>query len=255
LLYVDGQVADENVTGPFDTFTWDLSGYTTSGQHLLQVEAVDSLGLSKTSVGVPVTVTVIQPPSGWQGWLSRNAIWVIGGTTLAAGTILALVIILGGQRRRAVKASPRSSKDKSDLLTQPVVQRVERRPSQPPRVRQKAALASLVRLNDEGQPVTAAPIPLSGEITFGNDPTKANIILDDPSVAPLHARIKQSEDGLFYIRDEKSVAGTWVNFESLKDAPRLLEHGDFLHFGRLSYRFILNHPPQRRAPRISSHKP
>ena len=54
-LFVDGQKVAENTAEPFNHFTWDLSGYATSGQHILSVEAVDSLGLSKISLGVPVT--------------------------------------------------------------------------------------------------------------------------------------------------------------------------------------------------------
>jgi hypothetical protein len=46
-LYVDGQVVAENKTEPFDTFTWDLSGYTQSGEHKIVVEAVDDLNLSR----------------------------------------------------------------------------------------------------------------------------------------------------------------------------------------------------------------
>ncbi len=51
VLYVDGVQVGENTTEPFDQFTWDLSGYTTSGQHMLTVEAVDNIGLSKVSLG------------------------------------------------------------------------------------------------------------------------------------------------------------------------------------------------------------
>jgi len=57
-LYVDGVLADENTAEPFDQFTWDLSGYATSGQHILTVEAVDNFGLSKVSLGLPVLVTL-----------------------------------------------------------------------------------------------------------------------------------------------------------------------------------------------------
>ena len=68
-LYVDGQVVAENKTEPFDTFTWDLSGYTQSGEHKIVVEAVDDLNLSKTSMEIPVTITVIQAPQGSGGHL------------------------------------------------------------------------------------------------------------------------------------------------------------------------------------------
>ena len=63
-LYVDGQIAAENTAEPFNAFVWDLNGYKDTGEHKLLVEAVDSLGLSRTSIEVPVTVTVVQPPRG-----------------------------------------------------------------------------------------------------------------------------------------------------------------------------------------------
>ena len=40
-LFVDGQKAAENTGEPFDKFSWDLTGYTASGQHMLAVEAED----------------------------------------------------------------------------------------------------------------------------------------------------------------------------------------------------------------------
>ena len=32
--------------------------------------------------------------------------------------------------------------------------------------------------------------------------------------------------------------------------PRRLQHGDVLHIGRLSYRFMLRKPPERPAPQV-----
>jgi pSer/pThr/pTyr-binding forkhead associated (FHA) protein len=85
-------------------------------------------------------------------------------------------------------------------------------------------------------------------MTFGSDPIQATRVLDDPSVSPLHARLK-AENGQFMLSDEKSVAGTWVNYEPLA-APRPLRHGDVLQIGRLSYRFMLRRPPEIPAPRV-----
>ncbi|HEX2997824.1 MAG TPA: hypothetical protein VHP14_23580, partial [Anaerolineales bacterium] len=66
MLYVDGQVVDENTSAPFEVFAWDLSPYTASGQHEIIVKAEDTLGLEKSSMSIPVTLTVIQPPRGIQ---------------------------------------------------------------------------------------------------------------------------------------------------------------------------------------------
>jgi hypothetical protein len=246
-LYVDNQKAAENTVAPFDLFTWDLSGYTTSGQHTLQVEAVDDLGQSKISLGVPVTVTIVRPQRGLLSFLSRNSLWVALGAILSAGVVLGAILARGRIRRRSRPAGRRSS---TDPLTQPVHSGTATHALRLPWARPaKQSEAYLVRLKEDGEPVTAAPIPvITPEMTFGSDPIQATRILDDASVSPLHARLKQ-ENGEYILFDEKSAAGTWVNYEPLM-GPRRLQHGDILHLGRLSYRFMLRMPPERPAPRI-----
>ncbi len=250
-LLVDGQKVTENTSEPFDHFTWDLTGYAASGQHMLSVEAVDSLGLSKVSLGVPVTITVIKPKFGLLPFLARNRLWVALIAILFAGAVLG--VILGGGRRRH-RPRPVDRASRIDPLTQPVVADMGRPHGRLPRKRPaKQADAYLVRLKDDGQPVTAPPIPINTpEITFGSDPLQVTRILDDPSVSPLHARLLE-KNGEYILSDEKSTAGTWVNYESLT-APRRLQHGDILHIGRLSYRFMLHKAPERPAPIINSTK-
>ncbi len=246
ILYVDGQVADQNTREPWDRFQWDLSQYTTTGQHVLQVEAVDSLGLAQISAGLPVTVIVTQPPAGW---LRRHVGWVIGAVVFLAGVVL--IAILSGVRLRQFLSS-RSRSAMADVLTQPVASRKTRRPAVPPASSKAAAF--LIRVGESGQPLTAIPLPLTGEISFGSDPVKAEIVLDDPSVSPRHACIIQDKNGQFYIRDENSLAGTWVNFERIEQ-PHVLRHGDLIQIGRRSYRFHLRHPPPAKAPRFSQKRP
>ncbi|MDI6768626.1 MAG: FHA domain-containing protein [Anaerolineales bacterium] len=261
-LYVDGIIADENTSEPFDKFTWNLNSYTSSGQHNLQVEAVDSLGLSKVSLGVPVTVTVVQPPRGLQVFLVRNSLWIAGGAVLLAGAALGLILFAGGRLRRAANTDRGlERKMRLDPLTQPISPRAEVLTAEKPGLqlpwarRRKNAPAYLVRLKSDGQPVTAPPIPLTGsEMTFGANPTQATHVLDDPSVSPLHARLKKERNGEFYLLDQNSIAGTWVNYEPVKNEPRRLKHGDILHLGQLSYRFMLRKPPEKSKPRIIQQK-
>ncbi|HEX7540641.1 MAG TPA: FHA domain-containing protein, partial [Anaerolineales bacterium] len=247
-LYVDGVLADENTAEPFDQFAWDLSGYATSGQHILTVEAVDTFGLSKVSLGVPVLVTVVRPQVGLLPWLSRNSLWVTLGAILFAGGGLGAILTRGrGKKRRSATAGRGSRRDP---LTQSVQAEGGKRGLRLPWNRPaKPSGAYLVRLKDDGQPITAPPIPITiPEITFGSDPIQATYILDDPSVSPLHARLKV-EHGEYILSDEKSTAGTWINYEQLT-TPRHLQHGDVLHIGRLSYRFMLHKPPERPKPKV-----
>ncbi|HEY5269863.1 MAG TPA: FHA domain-containing protein [Anaerolineales bacterium] len=247
-LYVDGVLADENTAEPFDQFAWDLSGYATSGQHILTVEAVDTFGLSKVSLGVPVLVTVVRPQEGLLPWLSRNSLWVaLGAILLAGGGLGAILTRSRVKKRRSVTAGRKS---RHDPLTQSVqaeggkrgLRLLWNRPA-------KRSGAYLVRLKDDGQPIAAPPIPITmPEITFGSDPIQATHILDDPSISSLHARLKV-EHGEYILSDEKSAAGTWINYEQLT-TPRHLQHGDVLHIGRLSYRFMLHKPPERPNPQV-----
>jgi len=250
-LYVDNVKVAENTAEPFDKFSWDLSGYTVSGEHILQVEAMDSFGLSKTSLGVPVTVTVIQPKRGLLPFLAHNSLWVAGGAVLVAGAVLGVILASG--RRRRTKRPPRR-RVSQDPLTQPVTSEPARRGPRLPWSRPvKPSEAYLVRLKENGEPVTAPPIPvLVPEMVFGSDPIHANRVLDDASVSPLHARLRQ--DGADYLlSDEKSTAGTWVNFEQLIGSRRL-QHGDVIHIGRLMYRFMLRKPPEPAVPKVTRTK-
>jgi len=246
-LLVDNQKVAENTAEPFNHFIWDLSGYAISGQHTLSVEAVDSLGLSKTSLGVPVMVTVIKPHFGLLPFLSRNSPWVALVAILFAGAVLG--VILGGGR---VKRRARSAEQEStiDPLTQPVAGETGRHIRLPWKHPAKQPDAYLERLREDGQPMSAPPIPvIAPDMTFGSDPMQVTRILDDPSVSPLHARLLE-QNGEYILSDEQSVAGTWVNYELL-EAPRRLQHGDVLHIGRLSYRFMLRKPPERPLPKIT----
>lgn len=266
-LYADGQVVDENTKAPFDQFTWDLGPYSESGQHEIIVEAEDELGLKKSSIGIPVTFTIIHPPSGVQVFFAQYNSYLVMGAILFAG--FALLIILLRSRIRNVPESRRKKdrKVQEDPVTQPVpalgessVPAGKKVKSQPRfgwissrQTRVPSAPAYLIRLTSAGEPASAVPIPvLEKEMTFGTDPVQSMHVLDDPSIAPLHARIRQTDEGTFTIFDHGSVAGTWVNFEPVTREGIRLAHGDRINFGQMSYRFDLSQPPAETEPKVVS---
>jgi len=261
-LYVDNQKVAENTAEPFDKFKWDLNTYIASGEHALEVEAEDELGLVHKSASVPVQVTVLQPPGGVFGLLLRNSATLTVSLVILAGVILLAVLFLGGRLRLSSLAERRKSQaQKNDPVTQPVSAAVEPSglPRSPPfpwlRRKTTAPVAYFVKLTPEGQPSSGDPIALSShEMTFGTDPTQATHILDHPSISALHARLRLNENSSFHLIDQNSVAGTWVNFESVPREGRMLKHGDVVHFGQLTYRFVLSKPPATIKPTITPHQ-
>jgi hypothetical protein len=273
-LYVDGQVVAENTAKPFESFTWDLSLYKKNGQHEIIVEAEDVLGLKKSSMGIPVSVNVTEPPHGVQALLGRYRQYLVLGAIGLAGLALLVILLRGTLGGRLFRKRRAARKQFEDPLTQPVVALTE-----PPATAAKNAKKSktaprrniwfrskpanrlpdapayLTRLTNGGEPASALPIPvLEKDMTFGTDPVQSIRVLDDPSISPLHARIKRTEDHVFHIYDHGSVAGTWVNFEPVTREGRRLMHGDRIHFGQLLYRFELNQPPAAPEPRVISKK-
>jgi hypothetical protein len=268
-LYVDGQVVAENTEAPFEEFQWDISSYTESGQHHIVAEAEDELGLKKSSIAIPITVTVANPPSGLEAFIGEYSSFLVLGSILFAGT--ALLIVLMRSRLRNVPETKRRKKRKAqeDPLTQPVPalneptvpasKKVKSQPRfgwmGPKQNRVPLAPAYLIRLTSAGEPASGTPIPiLEKDMTFGTNPVQSMHVLDDPSISPLHARIKKGSDGSFMIFDQGSVAGTWVNFEAVGRDGIRLRHGDRIHLGQMQYRFDLHQPPAESEPKILQQK-
>jgi hypothetical protein len=271
-LYVDGQIVDENTTEPFDKFTWDLSTYTSSGTHQLVVEAVDVLGLNKSSMSTPVTITVIKPPSGPIAFLAKYRNILTVGAIIFAGIALTLILASGRLQIPSLRAAQEARRAEADPLTQSI-QVIKEEPLVPvesaaavkikkPRTKskkteaaaksRKEALALFIRLAADGQPAAAIPIPVSEkETTFGTDPVQCDQIMDDPSIASVHARLRQTEDGGYLLLDNGSIAGTWVNYEPIPREGYRLAHGDMVNFGRLIYRFTLPTAPEIKKPTIT----
>lgn len=265
-LYVDGAVVDENTSEPFDEFVWNLTAYSISGEHQIMVEAVDSLGLSKQSMSLPVLVTVIQPPSGPAVFLAKYRAQLTFGAIVLAGLVLFSILLGGRFRSRSFRTMQEERKAQNDPLTQPIPVLVEaasaakekkpKRTTKPgsgkkAKVPENEAAASLVRLQADGQYAALPPIPLNGkEVVLGSDPAQCGQILDDASISPVHARIRATEDGGYLLQDAQSLAGTWVNYDSIPREGYRLEHGDMVNFGQLKYRFMLRTPPPPRMPKV-----
>ena len=269
-LLVDGKVVDENTAKPFEKFIWKLDSYKESGQHEIVAEVEDDLGLSKSSTAAPVNLTVIQPPGGIRGLVGRYRSYIIMGAIALAGILLLGILLSSRTNIGFFKRRRKKRKQFEDPVTQPVIAIAEPPTSKPQKSKVPPrktifqpkparmvihAPAYLTRLTNGGEPASAVPIPLlEKDMTFGTDPVQSKRVLDDPSIAPLHARIKHMEDGSFIIYDHGSIAGTWVNFEPITREGHRLVHGDRIHFGQMAYRFDLNPAPAVPEPKISMKK-
>jgi hypothetical protein len=276
-LYVNGKMVAENNSEPFDSFDWPLDDLSTPTRQMLRAEAIDSLNLSGSSIEIPVEVLIDQPArTAISERVSTNGIIAVAAV-IAAGVVLALVLVFTGThrlfRRKRQQAEKRLMKDP---VTQPVVIRQD--PSRPgknqperkgsptnPHVTKPAgtrvssawsnpiwsrgstqtAPARLIALDENEQPITGGAIPLTRqEITFGTDPQRATQILDSATVNELHARLYRSPDGSFYVADQDTIGGTWVNYAPVSSSGTRLEHGDLIHIGRVMFRFELANPAQ-----------
>jgi len=252
-LYVDGTLEDENTAPPFETFVWDLKPYLASAPHTLTVEVEDDLGLRRSSAELTVQVTVIQPPGGIAGLLMRNQLAVTLLAIMLAGIILLAALFFG--RRLTWKAWRERRQERArrlDPVTQPLVPAAEARSQPFAWIRRRTPPAAyLVKLTAEGLPASADPIPLPpGATTFGQDPTQASHLFSDDSISPIHARIFHTPSGEFTLTDQTSVAGTWVNYQPVSPEGHTLSHGDVIHFGALTYRFVSAKPPAAPKPTI-----
>ncbi|MBV5337376.1 MAG: hypothetical protein J0653_05315, partial [Deltaproteobacteria bacterium] len=110
----------ENTAEPFNLFTWNLEAYTSSAEHQVMVEAVDSLGLSKSSMASSVMVTVIQPPQGIPALLAKYRTPITFGTIIFAGLALFAILLSGRLRIPSIRAAQAARRAEADPLTQSV---------------------------------------------------------------------------------------------------------------------------------------
>ncbi|HVN53502.1 MAG TPA: FHA domain-containing protein [Anaerolineaceae bacterium] len=274
-LYVDGKLAAEKAVSAGDgtssrpgvSFDWDLSAYTTSGQHTLRVEVADSLGMTKSSLETPVEVQISLPLATLWERLSRSNFLASAGAVLLAGLSLALVLVLiNRQRTRLMRKKVAASRSAARALspTAPLPSQGERAGSGDGRQRlwpeklhwpshnpHAPADAALLRLNPSLDLLTGDPFSIQGkEVTFGSDPAQATCLIQDASVAGLHARLHQEADGSYLLLDHGSTSGTWVNFSPVLADGIRLEHGDVIHIGRCAFRFQQTRPAHVRKPRV-----
>ena len=237
-LYVDEKLAQENRMEPFNQFTWDLTPYLKDGSHTLRAEVTDTLGLTRSTISIPVEVDIRYRPSLFSSAnLDRLTILFV---ILLAVAALVIVLIFMGRRGWGTESRRKRRREDKDPVTQPVNIRQEasllrKPPLAPQEESAKASAAPRLVLQGAGSP---AAIPLEDEeITLGSDSRQVSVCLDSQTVDPLHARVTRDAEGNVFISDMGSVAGTWVNYSPISSTGVRLEDGDLVRIGNLSFRF------------------
>lgn len=224
---------------------WDISNVDI-GSYELQVQARDELGFQMSSPPQTVTITIERPKPptptpvptaapraplvALPGGLSPNAplLW-------ALPVLFALVVMgaLGGWwALRRARARRKAAQEAAARAAQP---------PPPPDPASEIHVPTLERLAANGS-VAATTILTERDTLIGRDPQAATLVIDDPTVSRLHARLRQTESAEIWLYDEGSSSGTFLNHVRLGLAPRPVQHGDLLQFGRVVFRFTLRLP-------------
>ena len=227
---------------------WDISNVD-SGAYEVVVEVTDVLGLSATSEAAVLTVVIERPlpPTPTAIATAAPPLTVTVPDTeayrdellLALAALSLVAIMLFGLRWRGRRRSPADTPAERE-------QAATIAPEPEPVATGAMPELALLELLEEASG-NQKQIRVEGDnVTIGGDESVAQILLSDKSVARLHARIRR-RDGAYWLYDEGSASGTFLNHERLGLAPKLLRDQDLVRFGRVALRFHLRPPAAETA--------
>lgn len=235
---------------------WDLRTVT-AGAHELIITVTDELGLTASTEPVLVTLLLELPPTPVPTAIpeptrvsAETAVTTVvtdnpALVSIALGLLLLLAALLWLQRRRQQRVTMvNMAQELADIIApDPLAARQEVAAEAAASTAAPAQAAYLEWL-DEARP----PLRLSGEsVTIGRDPQTAVLVIDDDTISQLHARIKRSGDA-YWLYDEGSASGTYLNFDRLGLGPRMLHDQNRVQFGRLRFLFRLRPEEMQTAP-------
>ena len=260
-FFQNGTLIEEDNAAPFDRFIWDFSQIESSQSVQLTFEVEDSLGLVETSIPQIVQINVAEKPlTFWQSLVTFQLSpqrWIILGSVLATGSVLIIAVVLAGKRRFFWRQQSAARERRTDPLTQPVPVRQEisrvasASPSTYPLIKGQEVSAWLVPLNNHFEALRAKAIPLTRpELVIGRDSRQAGLVIPSSAMSEVHARLTRDQRGDFWLADNNSIAGTWVNYAPLSTQAIRLRHGDLVHFAKNVYRFELPNPPADREAQL-----
>lgn len=254
-LFVDGELAQEVTQPPFNSFGLDLTSYESDQEVLFLVEVEDSLGIVTRTQPALIEISVAPIPlTFWESLLRLELSperWIILAGVLIAGTVLVVAIVFVGKRQAFWRDQAAKRQRKIDPVTQPVkIKQADDIPGkgsagQAPIGKQVEAM--LIPLNERYEANRKKTVVLDRkEWVIGSDPIQARLVIARSALDDVHARLVRTEQGEYWLRDQNSIAGTWVNFAPITTKGVKLRHGDLIHFAKALYRFELSHPTEDR---------
>lgn len=241
-LLVNGEEVSVNTSPPFERFDLDISSYTADTELRVTARVEDSLGIAAESSEHTLRITMDLPPTGLAALRPalNSFFFTVAGILLAVAVLAGVVMFI---RKAAARPSLQAEQQLEPghnglpaVSSRPVRQSSDEIPE-----------ASLVSLDSE-----SLSVPLIGvDHIIGKDAALATIILQDPSVDALHARLIRHADGKYLLKDTGSTAGTWVNYHQIPESGMILQHGDLIHFGRSGFRYTRRLAARIRQPVVT----
>jgi hypothetical protein len=258
-LFVEGELTQEVTQAPFNSFSLDLTPYESDREIQFLVEIEDALGIKARTQPVVMNISVAPIPlTFWEGLLRFELSperWIILASVLIAGTVLFVAVVLVGKRQAFWRDQATKRFRKVDPVTQPVkIKQADEREGKGFAGQTsigKQVEAMLVPLNDRYEPNRKKTVALDRkEWIIGSDPLQARLVIARAALDDVHARLFRTEQGEYWLRDQNSIAGTWVNFAPITTKGVKLKHGDLIHFAKALYKFEFSHPTEDREIQI-----
>lgn len=240
---------------------WDIGGLD-AGVYAVTLQVADVFGYTAQTEPVPFTIAVSRPqptvaptptatppppPTAsaarlvasllgrlYAGMGGMPALLTVGLGVAAVGVLVLLLRLRRRRQRQPVQNS--SVADRLDALLEPATTPalVEEEADAP--VLAPTAGPHLV-IQANGEPQEGDIFLTGGNVTMGRDPELVDVVFAHRSVSRLHARIKQSE-GRFWLYDEGSATGTYLNYVRVGLMPQPLQDRDEVHVGQVHLRFF-----------------
>ncbi len=240
-LYVDGELAVENTSPPLEFLGWNLSSYRSDGSHSVSVEVEDVLGFRSLSAPQVVNIVVEQ---AYPTWFANTLLFLQRGGWIALAGALALISLLTWLRLRPVLAqraqlrAEAADASLADPLTQ-ALPGLEAYEAQIP-ILDYPTPPSAARLVWQAGGPALPDFELSGsQSVIGSDAGEARFVVAHPSVSAAHARVTIQPDGTARVADLGSKAGTWLNYAPVAKHGALLQDGDLLAIGKVTFCYEL----------------